>query len=173
MRKPTVPGGLAGAVAMMLAMVWRAHRGAFCGMLALAALSGLAPIASAWLLRSILDDLAAGHGHGPVLMLALALGAAGAATAILPGISQYLSAQSSRAVQRDATGRLFTAVTRLSGLAALEDPAFQDTLRFAQQAGASGPGQVLSGGITIVQSAITLAGFLIALVCSARRWPRS
>jgi ATP-binding cassette subfamily B protein len=164
MRRPTVPGGLAGALAMMLAMVWRAHRGAFCGMLALAALSGLAPIASAWLLRSILDDLAAGHGHGPVLTLALALGAAGAATAILPGISQYLSAQSSRAVQRDATGRLFTAVTRLSGLAALEDPAFQDTLRFAQQAGASGPGQVLSGGITIVQSAITLAGFLIALV---------
>ena len=164
MRKPTLPGGLAGALAMMVAMLWRAHRGAFCGMLALAALAGLAPIASAWLLRSILDDLAAGHGHGPVLTLALALGAAGAATAILPGISQYLSAQSGRAVQRDATGRLFTAVTRLSGLGALEDPAFQDTLRFAQQAGASGPGQILSGGITIVQSAITLAGFLIALV---------
>ena len=164
MRRPTLPGGLAGALAMMLAMLWRAHRGAFCGMLALAALTGLAPIASAWLLRSILDDLAAGHGHGPVLTLALALGAAGAATAILPGISQYLSAQSSRAVQRDATSRLFTAVTRLSGLGTLEDPAFQDKLRFAQQAGASGPGQVLSGGITIASSAITLAGFLIALV---------
>jgi ATP-binding cassette subfamily B protein len=169
-RKPTLagrrgrPGGLAGALATMIAMSWRAHRGAFCGMLALAAVAGLAPIASAWLLRAILDDLAADHGHGQLLRLALALGVAGAATAVLPGISQYLSAQSSRAVTRDATSRLFTAVTRLSGLATLEDPAFQDTLRFAQQAGASGPGQVLTGGISIVQSAITLAGFLIALV---------
>jgi ATP-binding cassette subfamily B protein len=165
MRKPTLPGGLgglAGALALMIALVWRAHRGAFLGMLALAALAGLAPIASASLLRAILDDVAAGHGH--VLTPALALGAAGAATAVLPGINQYLSAQSSRAVQRDATSRLFTAVTRLSGLGTLENPAFQDTLRFAQQAGASGPGQVLTGGISIVQSAITLTGFLIALL---------
>ena len=165
MRRPTLPAGRARALAMMIAMAWRAHRGAFCGMLALAALAGLAPIASAWLLRAILDDLATGHGHGhgPVLALAVALGAAGAATAVLPGISQYLSAQSGRSVQRDATSRLFAAVTRLSGLGTLEDPAFQDKLRFAQQAGASGPGQVLSGGIAIVQSAITVAGFLIAL----------
>lgn len=167
MRKPTLPGlpsGLAAALVLMIGMAWRAHRGAFCGMLALAALAGLAPVATAALLRAILDDLASGHGHGPVLTLAVALGAAGGATAVLPGISQYLSAQSGRAVQRDATSRLFTAVTRLSGLATLEDPAFQDKLRFAQQAGASGPGQALTGGINIVQSAITLAGFLIALV---------
>jgi ATP-binding cassette, subfamily B, bacterial len=167
MRKPPLPGGpggLAGALAMMIAMVWRAHRGAFCGMLALAVLAGLAPIASASLLRAILDNLAAGRGHGQVLTLALALGAAGAATAVLPGVNQYLSAQSGRAVQRDATSRLFTAVTRLSGLGTLENPAFQDTLRFAQQAGGTGPGQVLTGGISIVQSAITLTGFLIALV---------
>ena len=52
---------------------------------------------------------------------------------------------------------------RLAGLRSLEDPAFQDQLTFAQQAGSSGPGQVLSGSITIVQSAITLAGFLVTL----------
>lgn len=149
---------------MMVAMAWRAHRGAFCGLLAVAVLAGLAPITSAWLLRAIIDDLAAGRGHGPVLTLALALGVAGGATAVLPGISQYLTAQSGRAVQRDATDRLFAAVTRLSGLAALEDPAFQDKLRFAQQAGASGPGQVVAGGISIAQSAITVTGFLIALL---------
>jgi ATP-binding cassette subfamily B protein len=164
MRKPTLPRGPARALTMMIGMAWRAHRGAFCGLLALAALAGLAPIASAWLLRAILDDLAAGHGQGQVLTLAMALGAAAGATAVLPGVSQYLSAQSGRSIQRDATSRLFTAVTRLSGLRTLEDPAFQDKIRFAQQAGASGPGQVLSGGIAIVQSAVTLAGFLIALV---------
>jgi ATP-binding cassette subfamily B protein len=149
---------------MTIGLAWRAHPGAFCGLLAVAALAGLAPIASAWLLRAILDDLAAGHGHGQVLTLALALGAATGATAVLPGISRYLSAQSGRSIQRDATSRLFTAVTSLSGLRTVEDPAFQDKIRFAQQAGASGPGQVLSGGIAIIQSAVTLAGFLIALV---------
>ena len=165
MRKPTLPRGLARALTMMIGMAWRAHRGAFCGLLGLAALAGLAPIASAWLLRAILDDLAAGHGHGQgqVLTMAVVLGAAAGATAVLPGVSQYLSAQSGRSIQRDATERLFTAVTRLSGLRTLEDPAFQDKIRFAQQAGASGPGQVVSGGIAIVQSAVTLAGFLIAL----------
>ena len=149
---------------MMIEMAWRAHRGAFCGLLVLAALAGLAPIGAAWLLRAILDDLAAGRGHGHVLTLAVELGVVGGAMTVLPRISQYLSAQSGRSVQRDATSRLFGAVTRLSGLSTLEDPAFQDKLRFAQQAGASGPGQVLSGGIAIAQSAVTLAGFLIALV---------
>jgi ATP-binding cassette, subfamily B, bacterial len=164
MRRPVLSGVPAHALATTIGMAWRTHRSAFCGLLVLAVLTGLAPIVSAWLLRAILDDLAAGHGHGHVLTLAVALGVAGGAAAVLPRISQYLSAQSGRSVQRDATSRLFTAVTRLSGLRSLEDPAFQDKLRFAQQAGASGPGQVLSGGIAIAQSAVTLAGFLVTLV---------
>jgi len=164
MRKPILSGQLLPALGTTIGMAWRTHRSAFCGLLVLAGLTGLAPVASAWLLRAILDDLAAGHGHRQVLTLAVALGVAGGATAVLPRISQYLSAQSGRAVQRDATGRLFTAVSRLSGLRSLEDPAFQDKLKFAQQAGATGPGQVLSGGIAIAQSAVTLAGFLVTLV---------
>jgi ATP-binding cassette, subfamily B, bacterial len=164
MRKPVLSGQVLPALGTTIGMAWRTHRSAFCGLLLLAVLTGLAPIASAWLLRAILDDLTVGHGHGHVLTLAVALGVAGGATAILPRISQYLSAQSGRSVQRDATSRLFMAVTRLSGLRSLEDPAFQDKLRFAQQAGASGPGQVLSGGIAIAQSAVTLAGFLVTLV---------
>src|ERR1700742_3233295 len=135
MREPARSSGLAPALAVMIGMAWRAHRGALCGMLVLAALVGLAPIASAWLLRAILDDLAAGHDHGHVLTLAIALGAAGGVTAVLPRVSTYLSAQSGRCVQREATSQLFTAVTHLSGLRTLEDPAFQDKLRFAQQAG--------------------------------------
>ena len=169
MRGPVHSGQRLHALGTTIGMAWRTHRSAFCGLLLLAVLTGLAPIASAWLLRAILDDLTAAHGHVPtsqghVLTLAVALGVAGGATAVLPRISQYLTAQSGRSVQRDATSRLFTAVTRLSGLRSLEDPAFQDKLRFAQQAGASGPGQVLSGGIAIAQSAVTLAGFLVTLV---------
>src|ERR1700677_364798 len=145
MRKPTLSGRRARVLAMMIGMAWRTHRGAFCCLLVLAVLTGVAPILSAWLLRAILDDLVAGHGHGHVLTLAAGLAVSGGVTAVLPSIGRYLSAQSGRSVQREATSRLFAAVTRLSGLRSLEDPAFQDKLRFAQQAGASGPGQVLSG----------------------------
>ena len=147
MRRPalaTLPEGRARALAMMIAMAWRAHRGACCGMLALAALAGLAPIALAWLLRAILDDLAVGPGprtRSPSRVGADAGGGArgrGRADGGPARLSQYLSAQSGRAVQRHATGALF-AVTGWPGSAALEDPAFQDRLRFAQQAGSSGP----------------------------------
>ena len=148
-------------LAAAFALAWRAHRGAFAGLVLIAVVTGLAPIAAAWLLRTILDDLASGHSG--MVPLVLALGLAGALTSVLPGVNQYLTAQSGRAVQRHAVTGLFAAVGRLAGLRSLEDPEFQDRLRFAQQAGSSGPGQVLSGSIAIVQSAITLAGFLVTL----------
>ncbi len=95
--------------------------------------------------------------------LVLALGLTGALASVLPSVNQYLTAQSGRAVQQHAVTGLFAAVGRLVGLRSLEDPEFQDRLRFAQQAGSSGPGQVLSGSIAILQAAITLAGFLVTL----------
>jgi ATP-binding cassette, subfamily B, bacterial len=147
-----------------LAMAWRASRSAFAGQLMVAMVTGLAPVAAAWLLRTILDALISGHGHGGLLQLVVLLGVASSAMGLLPSLGQYLSAQSSRAVQRQATAGLFTAVTRLAGLRRLEDPAFQDRLRVAEQAGSSGPGQVVSSGMAIVQSALTVSGFLVTLV---------
>ncbi len=132
-------------------------------MILVAVLTGLAPIAAAWLLRTILDDLAGRSGASVVVPLALGLGLAEMATSVLPSLNQCLSAQSGRAIQRHAITGLFTAVGRLTGLGSLEDPEFQDRLRFAQQAASSGPGQVLTGSSAIVQGAITLAGFLITL----------
>ncbi|HEY6313855.1 MAG TPA: ABC transporter ATP-binding protein [Streptosporangiaceae bacterium] len=129
----------------------------------MAVLTGLAPVAAAWLLRTILDVLVSGHGRGGLVLLAVLLGLAGGVMGLLPNVGQYLSAQSGRAAQRHATAEMFTAVARLGGLRRLEDPAFQDRLRVAEQAGSSGPGQVVSGGISIVQSALTVGGFLVTL----------
>ena len=163
MGRPGPGDGMAGTLAAAVALVWRAHRRAFAGLVAAAVLTGLAPIAAAWLLRAILDDIVGHHTSGYLVQLVVALGVTGVVMAALPSLSQYLSAQSGRAVERNAAARLFTAVGSLAGLRTLENPAFQDQLRFAQQAGSSGPGQVLSGSIAIVQSAITLAGFLVTL----------
>jgi ATP-binding cassette subfamily B protein len=154
---------MAGTLAAAIVLAWRAHRSAFAGLVMISALAGLAPIGAAWLLRTVLDQVASDHASGSLVPLLVALGVTGSVTALLPNLSQYLSAQSGRAIQLRATAESFAAVGSLTGLGTLEDPAFQDKLRFAQQAGSSGPGLVLSGGIAITRSAITLAGFLVTL----------
>jgi ATP-binding cassette subfamily B protein len=145
-------------------LAWQTAGWALAGMLAVAVMAGLAPVATAWLLRTILDDLtgsaAARPGAAVLVGLAAGLGMAGVLTGVLPAFSQYLTAQSGRAVQRRTVFELFSAVTRMAGLRRLEDPEFQDELRFSQQAGSAGPGQVVSGVVSIVQSALTLAAFL-------------
>jgi len=163
-----VADGLAGALAATIAITWRTHSRAFCGLLAAAGLAGLAPIAEAWLFRAVLDDLTSSHGHRDLMALAVSLGLIGGVIVILPAVSSYISGQSSRAVQRHVTEQLFTAVTRMPGLRSMEDPEFQDGLRFAQQAGASGPGQVLSSAMATTQYAITLVGFVVTLAVLSR-----
>ena len=146
-----------------ISAVWRSHPTALIARLLVTVLGGLAPVAAASLLRAILDTLASNHPRGGLLAMVIALGAVGGLLAVLTDLGQYLSAQSGRAIQRLTTADLFTAVTRLAGLRRLEDPAFQDRLRMAQQAGKSGAGQVVSNGIAVIQAALTLAGFLVAL----------
>jgi ATP-binding cassette, subfamily B, bacterial len=143
---------------------WRAGRAAFAGQIAEAVLTGLAPVATAWLLRAILDDLVGPRERNPLVLLAVLLGLAAGIGGLLPNVGQYLSAQSGRAVQRTATAELFAAVARLAGLRRLEDPGFQDRLRVAEQAGSSGSSQVVSGSIAILQSGLTLGGFLMTLL---------
>jgi ATP-binding cassette subfamily B protein len=116
-------------------------------------------VATAWLLRAILDEVAAGHPRH-LVELALLLGVTGGVAVLLPSAERYAQAQLTRAITRAGTTELFASVTEIRGLRRLEDPAFQDRLRVAGQVGAPAPGQVASGGIAVLRSAITLAGFL-------------
>jgi ATP-binding cassette subfamily B protein len=145
-----------------LALSWRAGWCALTGRLAVALLAGAAPVAAAWLLRAVLDELAAGR-TADLTLLVIALAVAGGLPTLLTYPAQYLTARSSRAVQRHASTELYSAVSRLGGLRKLEDPGFQDRLNLAQQASQSGAGDLFSNGLSIVQSGLTLAGFLGAL----------
>jgi len=150
-------------LASAFALTMRASPGAAAGRLVVTVLSGLAPVAAAALLRALLDQLSSHHASH-LAVLVLALGAAGGLLAILSDLGTYLSAQSGRAIQLRTTAELYAAVTRLAGLRKQEDPAYQDRLRLAQQAGTAGPSQVFSNGIALIQAALTLAGFLITLI---------
>lgn len=128
-----------------------------------ALLAGLAPVATAWLLRAILDELAAGHPRH-LVELAAVLGLTGGVAALLPSAERYAQAQLTRALTRTGTAELFASVTGIRGLRRLEDPAFQDQLRVAGQVGAPAPAQVASGSIAVMHSGVTLAGFLGTLI---------
>ena len=149
-----------------LALPWRASRPLFAAQLPIMAATGLAPVAVAWLMRSVLNTLtgAGRAGAGDLPWLVTGLAAAGAVTAVLPYLEQYLAAQAGRAIERAATAELFAAVGRLAGLRKLEDPAFLDRLNMAQRVSMSGPGQVFTSLVSVVQSALTLTGFLAAVL---------
>jgi ATP-binding cassette subfamily B protein len=151
------------ALRAALIMPWRASRAVFVAQLLLAVAAGLAPVVAAWLLRAILDALIGGRTAGlPWLVIGLAV--AGVAAGVLPYLNQYLTAQSARAIEREMNTELFGAVARLAGLRRLEDPVFLDRLNMAQRAGMSGPGLVFNSAISVIQSALTVTGFLGTLL---------
>jgi ATP-binding cassette subfamily B protein len=158
-----VSHGLTRTLGAGVRLAWRAHRWAFIGRLAVTVLAGLTPVAAAWLLRVILDDIVSPHGRRQLMTAVIVLALVGAGQALLPSAGNYLAAQCGRAAQRYTTAELFTAVSRLAGLRRLEDPTFHDQLNVAQQAGSAAPGQILDGAVIIVQSALTMVGFLITL----------
>jgi ATP-binding cassette, subfamily B, bacterial len=156
------------ALRAALMMPWRSHRTAYAGQLLVMVATGLSPVVAAWLLRAILDSLTSSGGTQDLPWLVAGLTAAAGAAGVLPYLGHYLSAQSARAIERLANTELFEAVGRLQGLRKLEDPAYLDRLNMSQRVGISGPGQAFSSAVSVVQSALTLAGFLAALLVLSR-----
>jgi ATP-binding cassette subfamily B protein len=127
----------------------------------LALVGGVCPVLAATLLSTTVDALTAGT---PVLPTAVGLVAVGLVTGLLPGARNYLNGRLVRAVGLRAMDRLYAAMERITGLGVLETPAFRDRLQMAQQAGRSGPGQLVDDGLGSVESAVTLTAFLGALL---------
>ncbi|MFD0636042.1 hypothetical protein ACFQ9X_35180 [Catenulispora yoronensis] len=125
-------------------------------------LSGAAPVGVAWLTRNLIDDLARPQRSG-FWLPACALAVAGALLAVNQHVARFADREVARQVALSAQTELFAAVTRPVGIAELEDPAGQNRLRLAQQAGQEAPQQLTAAVLAIGQAAVTLAGFLVAL----------
>lgn len=150
---------LRGAVALAFA----ANPAAAIASLAVAVVTGVAPVVVAWLTRSVLDGIAAGTG-GSFVGLALGLAAVGVCVAAAPNLERYLSAEVDRAVGVRSRDRLFAALERLRGLRRLEDPRFQDRLQLGSDAGRASPPAVLTGAVELVSGAIVVVGFTVSLM---------
>jgi ATP-binding cassette, subfamily B, bacterial len=164
---PSVPPSPSPALVLRraLLMAWRAHSWAMTGNLVATAVTGLAPVTTAWLLREILDSLAASHDPGNNLAwLAVGLAVASGVQIVLPELSRYCAAQSGRAIERLASHDLYLAVGSLDGLSRLEDPQYQDQLNLAGNAGQQGAAQLVTTGSATIQAALTITGFIGALL---------
>ncbi len=154
-----VLGGIAGAVRI----AFRAGPVHLSASVLLAVVEGVLPIAAAWATKVLLDGVAGGPGDGVVVGLVL-LALIVTAMRVLPAADTFLSAELERrttsAVQ-DALGRK---VLGFRGIGVFEDPRFHDELRMAQQGGEAAPGQLVRLGTALLQQAVTLAGFLVALL---------
>jgi ATP-binding cassette subfamily B protein len=129
---------------------------------ALSVAAAAAPVVTVWLMKSVLDAITGGRS-GELPMVTAGLAAAGLATAVLPAMLAYVSAHLERVVGRRSQADLYRATERLDGLARLEDPAFRDRLRLAQQAGRGGPGKVLDSVLGTGRDVLSLAGMIAVL----------
>jgi ATP-binding cassette subfamily B protein len=153
------PREVAGHVVAAGRLAARAAPATLATQAALVPVAAALPVAAAWLTSRLLDRLATADGP-PLLPVAVALAVVGVFTGVLPPVLRLLDARLGRAVTRHAMAELYRAVHRMAGLRRLEDPAFRDRLRLAQQAGPSGPGAVVGEGMQAAQYVLTIAGFL-------------
>ncbi|MFF5227960.1 ABC transporter ATP-binding protein [Dactylosporangium sp. NPDC000521] len=141
-----------------LLLAWRARPVLLCGYVAARLLSGALPALAAWLTKVGIDRVVAGDAAPAVLPVAAALAAAGLLAALGPPVLRHVQAELGRAVAVIAKDRLYAAVGRFTLLQTLEDPAFRDRLRMAEQAGNGGPSQVVDSVLGVAQAVVTIAG---------------
>jgi len=156
---------LLGGAVEALVVAWRAAPGGFVGYVLASVVSGLAPVAVAWLMKLVLDRLTTGTTPtGELTLLAGGLAVAGLATAVTGELVRYLAAEVARRVTVLTRDRLYEATGRMTGLAKLEDPAFRDRLQMAEQHSQSGPMIILDAVIGSIRYLLTLVGFVVTLV---------
>lgn len=157
------PAGLARRAAQAIGLAWAAGPATLVLVVLGTAAQGFVPVLLAWLTKLLLDDVSTpGPGAG-WWALAGVLGVV-ATSGLLPHLNRYGQAVLRRGVELTVQTRLFAAVNRIPGLARFEQPSFHDRLQLAEQAGQAAPGQAVAGLTGAVQSAVTVAGFLSALL---------
>ncbi|WP_378785390.1 ABC transporter ATP-binding protein [Nonomuraea fastidiosa] len=154
---------LLGRIRVAAALAWTAHPAAAVSAAVLGVLSGVAPVATAWLTKLVLDAIIRGDGFAALAPAAAGLAVAGLAVIVLPHLAEYAKAQLRRSLRVLIYDRLFRAVNRHPGLSRFETPGFHDTLRLAYDASGNAPDRLVIGVLAIGQAIITLAGFAASL----------
>jgi ATP-binding cassette subfamily B protein len=134
------------------------------GYLVTGALTAGAPVASALLLRILVNRLIAHDPLGTLVVPVTGIALCMAAIAGMDRIGHYLRNEMERRTGILADDRVYQAVNSLDGLARLEDPPFLDRIRMAQQAGAGVSALFVAGLLDIVFGVLAVSGYVGALL---------
>ncbi|WP_245563448.1 ABC transporter ATP-binding protein [Longispora albida] len=137
--------------------------------LAVGAAGSGVPVLAAWAGKLLVDGLTV-PGRDAAGLAWLAVGAAllGGAAAGSGHLTSYLAVWLRTRVGLHVEDRLYRAASRLRGLRALEDPAFQDRFRLAEQTAQHAPGACVSFLLTAIKAVLGSAGFLVLVLAV---WP--
>jgi ATP-binding cassette subfamily B protein len=154
---------LAAGMIRAIGLACRSAPSAMACYLAVTLLTAAFPVAIAWLTKLTLDTVVTAGSVSAVAGLVAGLAAIGLVNAAVPYATQYLRGEIDRRVGLSAQDELFTALDRAVGVSRLEDPAYLDRLRLAQQS-ASSPGRLVDCVLGFVRGLLTLAGFVGSLL---------
>src|SRR5688572_12257297 len=155
--------------AAALALPFRATPVAATVTFVLTVFAGAAPAGGAWLTMLLVDELTSGKATpGRAAFLAVASALLGGLAIALLYLCGHLGEVIHQRVTLTVESRLFRRVATLSGLRQIEDPAFHDRLRLAEQAAQEAPGTISQFSQELIRSVVLLVSFSGALLVV---WP--
>lgn len=129
--------------------------------LVLTVLTGALPAASAWVSRSLLNELAKGadaDGHR-ALLLAVLVAVLGGLSMVVMQAARYTTVLVIQRITEAVERELFARVARFSGLRYFEDPRFHDRLRLAEEAAQQAPQSISAFTQEVVLTVTAIAGY--------------
>ena len=155
----------------MLKLAWQAQPVVFILLILLTMLQGVVPLGTAWLTKLLFDLLAFGlrGGLAPDLGRNLVFILVGQAILMLVSqmtspASSYLHTELGRKLTVTIQADVYKKIGRFVGIAYFENPEFHDTFRLASQGAQIGPSQSLGTITNLLQSTLTLVGFIGILI---------
>ena len=157
------------AAGAALALPFRSAPMAATATLALTVFAGVAPASAAWLTMLLVEELTAGSAStGRAVLFAVAAAIAGGLAIALLYLAGHLAEIVQQRVTLTVESRLFRRTSTLPGLGHIEDPAFHDRLRLAEQAAQEAPGAISMFVQELIRSTVLLTSFTAALLAV---WP--
>jgi ATP-binding cassette, subfamily B, bacterial len=138
------------------------------GMIALMAAGGLVPAANAWLTRSVLNGLMAGHQLGNheirhLVVLGVILGVVSLVGGVLPQAQSYIESQARRQISLVFQNRMYQAINSFPGLSRFESPEFHDKIQLSQTTISNSPYQLVGSTMRMGQALITVGSLIGSL----------
>lgn len=162
------PGELIRRAWVIFGLTWSASPSALLLIVVLAITGGMTPTATAWLQRTVLDELVPRGPHlassRHLIVLTVILGGVGMIAAVSHYGRTYVQSRLRRRLSLLMQDRMYLAINSFPGLRRFESPEFADKIQMVHQISSNTASRLVSAGLQSATSLITLTGLFGTLV---------